>query len=62
MTIMNVTNDYDNATFTNFTNTEKEDIIMIFNFLVLSLPSSILLFFLISLMVYTLVELLFNNK
>ena len=66
MYIANVTNecdnitDYDNITFTNCTNTENEDINIIFKYLLLSIPSSILLFSLISLMVYTLLKPLFR--
>ena len=54
--------DYDNITFTNCTNNENEDLNIIFKYLLLSIPSSILLFSLISLMVYTLIKPLFNNK
>ena len=68
MYISNVTNDHDNIrdndniTFTNCTNTENEYVIIIFKLLLLSKPSSILLFSLKSLMVNTLIKPLFNNK
>ena len=48
---------YDNITFTNCTQTQNEDDNIIFKYLVLSIPSSILLFSLIGLMVYTLINL-----
>ena len=51
ITDLNTTNDYDNITFTNCTNIENEDLNIIFKYLLLSIPSSILLFSLISLMV-----------
>ena len=54
--------DYDNVTFSNCTNIENEDLNNIFKYLLLSIPTSILLFCLISLMVYTLIKPLFNNK
>ena len=54
--------DYDNITFTNCTNNENEDLNIFFKYLLLSIPSSILLFSLISLMVYTLIKPLINNK
>ena len=65
---MNVTNftedyDYDNiSSISNCTNNENEDMNIIFKYLLLSIPSSILLFSLISLMVYTLIKPLINNK
>ena len=68
MYISNVTKDYDNITdydkitFTNCTNTENESFIIIFKFLLLSTPSSILLSSLISLMLCTLIKTLFHNK
>ena len=49
----NITGDYDNMTFSNCTNIGNEDNNIIFKHLLLSIPSSILLFSLISLMVYT---------
>ena len=58
----NITNDCDNITFSNCTNNENEDMNIIFKYLLLSIPSSILLFSLISLMVYTWIKPLFNNK
>ena len=57
-----ITDDYDNITFTNCTNIEKEDNDIIFKYLHLSIPSSILLFSLIGLMIYTIVEPLITNK
>ena len=68
MYIANVTNDYDNftdydnITFTNCTNTEDEDFNIVFKYLLLSIPGSLLLFSLISLIVYTLFKPLINNK
>ena len=62
ITDLNTINDYDNNTFTNCTNIENEDLNIIFKYLLLSIPSSILLFSLISLMVYTLIKPLINNK
>ena len=53
----NTANDYDNITFTNCKNNEKEDLNIIFKYLLLSIPSSIKLFSLISLMIYTLINL-----
>ena len=59
----NITNDYDNiSSISNCTNNENEDMNIIFKYLLLSIPSSILLFSLISLMVYTLFKPLFNNN
>ena len=59
----NITNDYDNiSSVSNCTNNENEDLNIIFKYLLLSIPSSILLFSLISLMVYTLIKPLINNK
>ena len=54
--------DYDNITFANCTNIENDDVNIIFKYLLLAIPSSILLFSLISLMVYTLIKPLMNNK
>ena len=77
MYISNITNDYDiitssnntdilnendNMTFTNSTNIENEVKNFIFKILLLSIPSSILLFSLISLSIYTLIKPLLNNK
>ena len=59
----NITDDYDNiSSISNCTNNENEDLNIIFKYLLLSIPSSILLFSLISLMVYTLIKPLINNK
>jgi len=62
MYVINITDDYDNITFTNCTNNENEDMNIIFKYLLLSIPTSILLFSLISLMIYILIEPLINNK
>ena len=62
MYIANVTDDYDNITFTNCTNIENGDNKIIFKNLPLSIPSSIILFSLISLTVYTLVKPLIKKK
>ena len=62
MALISNTDDYDNITFTNCTNNENEDMNIIFKYLLLSIPTSILLFSLISLMVYTLIKPLINSK
>ena len=62
MYVQNITDEYDNITFTAFTKIENEDNTIIFNFLLLSIPSSILLFSKIILMIYTLVKRLITNK
>ena len=62
MKITNVTDDYDYMILTNFSNTEIEDIKIIFEFLLLSIPSSILLFSLIVLMVSILIKSLLSKK
>ena len=54
--------DNDNMTLTNCTNNEKEDLNIIFKYLLPSIPGSVLLFSLISSMIYTLIKPLFNNK
>ena len=54
MYVTNITG-YDNIT-NNCTNIDNEDYIIIFKYLLVSTPSSILLFSLISLMVYTLIK------
>ena len=54
--------DYDNITFTSCTNTENDDNNIIFKFLLLSIPSSILLFALLSLLIYTLIKTLKDKK
>ena len=63
MNITNITDDYDydNITFTICTYNDDDNNI-IFKYLLVSISSSILLFSLISLMVYTLIKPLFNNK
>ena len=60
MYVLNNT-DYYNITYTDCTNTENEDFLNIFNYLLLSKPSSIKKFSLIIWMVYTLIEPLFNT-
>ena len=68
MYLANVTNGYDNITdydiitFTSCTNTDNEDVKKFFKYLLLSIPSSIIIFSLISLMVHTLIKHLLNNK
>ena len=62
MYITNITDDYDNITFTNCTNIENDDNNIIFKYLLLSIRGSILLFSLISLMIYTLIKPLISNK
>ena len=57
-----ILNEYDNFTFTNCTSFESDDNNIIFKYLLFSIPSSILLFSLISFMVYTLIKPLICNK
>ena len=45
MYVLNITNDYDNITFTNCTEIENEDNNIIFKYLLLSKPGTILIFF-----------------
>ena len=54
--------DYDNMTLSNCTNVENENKNIIVKYLLLSIPSSKLLFSLISFTVYTLIKPLFKNK
>ena len=54
--------DNDNMTLTNCTSSEKEDLNIIFKYLLPSIPGSVLLFSLISLMICTLIKPLFKNK
>jgi len=56
MYVLNITDDYDNITFSNCTNNENEDLNNIFQYLLLSIPSSIIIFSLINLMIYTLIK------
>ena len=62
MYLANVINDYDDITdynkilSTDCTNTENEDANIFFKYLLLSLPSSILIFFLLSIMAFTSTE------
>ena len=49
MYLKNITDDYDKITFSNCTNMENEEKNIIFNYLLLSIPSSKLLFSLRSL-------------
>ena len=63
MNVTNITEDYDNiSSISNCTKNENGDMSIIFKYLLLSIPSSILLFSLLSLMVYTLIKPLINNK
>ena len=62
MFISNKTGEYDKITFTDCTNIENEDNIFIFKFLLLSIPSSIILFSLISLLIYTLIKPSITNE
>ena len=61
MYVTNVTNDYDNITFTNCTNNENNIDINIPT-LLLTIPCGLSFLCLLSLMVYTLIKPLFNNK
>ena len=73
MNITNITDEYDNITSNNYdydnissisncTNFENDDNDIIFKYLLFSIPSSVLLFSLISLMIYTIIKPLINNK
>ena len=68
MYIANVTIDYDNITdyynitFTKFTNSVNEDFNIVFKYLLLSLPGSLLILSLTNLMVYTLLKTLIKTK
>ena len=71
MNVMNITEDYDIITSNNYTDYDNitnnctynnDDSNIIFKYLLFSIPSSILLFSLISLMIYTIIKPLFNNK
>ena len=50
--MLNITDGYDNITFANCTNIEIEDNNILFKPLLLSIPSSMLLFSLTSLIIY----------
>ena len=58
----NITDDYDKINFTNCTNIQNGDNNTIFKFLPLSILSSILLFSLISSLIYTLIKPLITKK
>ena len=62
MYVKNFADDYDNITFNNSTNKEKEDKNIISNYLLQSKPRSILLFSLLSSLIYTLIKPLRTNK
>ena len=62
MYVLNITDDYDKITFTKCTIKEKEDNNIIFKCFFLSLPRSIILFSLLSLMIYTMIKPLITNK
>ena len=62
MYVKNIADDYDNITFGICTNIENEENNFIFKYLLLSIPSSIILFSLISLMEYTLIKPSITNK
>ena len=57
-----ITNGYDNVTFSICTNIGSDDNNILFKYLLLSIPSSTLLFSLKSLMIYPLIKPLINNK
>ena len=61
MNITNVTDDFDNMTLCNCTNNEN-DIDIIIPALLFTIPCGLSFLCLISLMVYTLIKPLFNNK
>ena len=56
MYLTNITYDNDNISFTNRTTIENDHNIKFSKYLILSKPSSILLFSLISVMIYTLIK------
>ena len=60
MYVLNITDEY--GSFNNCTNNENEDIIFINKFLLLSIPNSILLAFLIGPVLYILIRPLKNEK
>ena len=62
MYVLNPTDEYDIITFTICTNIENEDNNIFFKYLLLSMPSSILMFSLIILMIYTLNKPLITSK
>ena len=68
MNVTYITDEYDNITSNNYDNItnnctyNNDDNNIIFKYLLFSIPSSILLFSLISLMIYTIIKPLFNNK
>ena len=62
MYVLNITGDYDNIIFTNCTNIKNRDNNISFGQLLSIIPSSIILFSLINLMIYTLIKLLTTNK
>ena len=61
MYVSNITDDYDNITFTNCTNNEN-NIDIIIPTLLFTIPCSLSFLCLISLMLYTLIKPLFNDK
>ena len=62
MFVLNITDDYDNITFSNCTNSENDDKDSNFKFLLLSKPSSELLVSLRILRIYTLFKPLITNE
>ena len=62
MYVLKNTDVYDNFIFSICTNIENEDNNIIFNYLLLSIPSSTILFCLIRLMIYALIKPLITNK
>jgi len=61
MDVTNITEDYDNITSTNCTNNEN-NIDIIIPTLLLTIPCGLSFLCLLSLMIYTLIKPLFNNK
>ena len=62
MNITNITEEYNYDNNTNNCTLNDDDNNIIFKYLLFSIPSSILLFSLISLMIYTLIKPLINKK
>ena len=60
--VLKITDDYDNIAFTDCTKIKNEDSKIILKYSLLSIPSSILYFSLISLMIYTLIKPLTTDK
>ena len=60
MYVLNISDEYDS--FINYTDIENNDINIIIEYLLLSIPSSILLLYLISLITWTIIKSLLTNE